>query len=520
MQGKKDYQEKLFVSFRLSDHVPETNFYRRLKELLDLNFLYELTRSYYGKSGQKSIDPVVFFKLCLVGYLENIISDRDLIRRSSMRLDILYFLGYDIDEKLPWHSTLSRSRDLYGERVFEQVFTRILQLCVDMGMVGGHTQVADSAPVKANASMDSLELKNPVRDLPSHLVQVRQENDTEEKAVIADSDRSDNSCSGSDVEFQLIKPQACQQSERKSGSSDKIKVSNKTHYSPSDPDARISSKPGKAISLNYNSNICVDTAHHIITDVQAYHADKKDGQNVEDFVDRTQNRFNALGLVWEDLLADGNYSSGENYALLESRGLNGFIPLPGGYQGGHKNFIYVKEKDHWICPVGKIIPFVKIVYNKNHKQRLYRASPKLCHGCPLKPSCMGKSRQKCISTTFYRSECERTITRINNRGAAKIKAIRQSTVEPVLGTLKEYMGLRQINTIGIEKANKRMHMAATAYNLKKYLKFIGKTPVSMAGVGNQVKKGLKSAFSVLKWPLWGQISYFKGEYQPIMLNIQ
>ena len=96
MQGKKDYQEKLFAHFQLSDRIPETNFYRRLKEVLDLGFLYSLTNGYYGDSGQKSIDPVVFFKLCLVGYLENMISDRKLIEHCSMRLDIMYFLEYDI----------------------------------------------------------------------------------------------------------------------------------------------------------------------------------------------------------------------------------------------------------------------------------------------------------------------------------------------------------------------------------------------------------------------------------------
>ena len=79
MQGKKISQEKLFNQFRLSDRVPENNFYRRLKAVLNLEYLYQLTKEYYGDSGQKSIDPVVFYKLCLVGYLENIISDRNLI---------------------------------------------------------------------------------------------------------------------------------------------------------------------------------------------------------------------------------------------------------------------------------------------------------------------------------------------------------------------------------------------------------------------------------------------------------
>ena len=137
MQGKKDYQEKLFAHFQLSDRIPETNFYRRLKEVLDLGFLYRLTKGYYGESGQKSIDPVVFFKLCLVGYLENIISDRKLIDHCSLRLDILYFIGYDIDEELPWHSTISRTRQLFPESVFEETFTKVLVMCVDKGMVSG-----------------------------------------------------------------------------------------------------------------------------------------------------------------------------------------------------------------------------------------------------------------------------------------------------------------------------------------------------------------------------------------------
>jgi transposase len=103
MQGKKDYQEQLFTSFQLSNHVPKDNFYRRLSEHLDLNFVRTLTKDHYGDSGQKSIDPVVFYKLCLVGYLENIVSDRKLIDHCSMRMDILFFLGYYINEPLPWH---------------------------------------------------------------------------------------------------------------------------------------------------------------------------------------------------------------------------------------------------------------------------------------------------------------------------------------------------------------------------------------------------------------------------------
>lgn len=67
MQGKKNYQDKRLASFRLSERVPGDNVYRRLKDILDLQWLYAATKTYYGTEGHESIDPVVFFKLILIG---------------------------------------------------------------------------------------------------------------------------------------------------------------------------------------------------------------------------------------------------------------------------------------------------------------------------------------------------------------------------------------------------------------------------------------------------------------------
>ena len=173
MQGKKQYTEKLFTSFQLSNHVPADNFYRRLKESLDVQWLYKSTKNYYGREGQQSIDPVVFFKLILVGYLENLNSDRKIIEHSKLRLDILFFLGYDLDEELPWHSTISRTRQLYGEEVFKELFTKVLSLCVSKDMLSGRRQAIDSAYIKANASMDSLVEKQIIEDGEHYLEELR-----------------------------------------------------------------------------------------------------------------------------------------------------------------------------------------------------------------------------------------------------------------------------------------------------------------------------------------------------------
>jgi transposase len=118
MQGRKEYTEKLFTSFQLSNRISKENLYRRLLDKLDLTFLCKDTKELYGNTGNPSIDPVVYFKLLLTGYLENITSDRKLVEHCSMRMDVLYFLGFDIDEDLPWHSTISRTTQLYPASLF------------------------------------------------------------------------------------------------------------------------------------------------------------------------------------------------------------------------------------------------------------------------------------------------------------------------------------------------------------------------------------------------------------------
>jgi len=110
----------------LSDLVPKDNFYRQLDTAIDLSFLYRETKKYYGIEGHASIDPLVFFKIILVGYLNNINSDRKLMEYCSDSLAVRLFVQYDIDEELPWHSTISRTRQLYGEEVFLTLFKKVL----------------------------------------------------------------------------------------------------------------------------------------------------------------------------------------------------------------------------------------------------------------------------------------------------------------------------------------------------------------------------------------------------------
>jgi transposase len=117
--------------------VPKDNFYRRLEERIDLSFVRELVFPLYAKGGRHSIDPVVFFKLQLVLFFENLRSERQLMEVVADRLSIRWYLGYDLHEPLPDHSSLTKIRERYGLEIFRNFFERIVEMCVEAGLVRG-----------------------------------------------------------------------------------------------------------------------------------------------------------------------------------------------------------------------------------------------------------------------------------------------------------------------------------------------------------------------------------------------
>lgn len=438
MQGYKTYEEKLFLSFRLSERVPENNFYRRLKTILDLSFLREMTRKYYGTEGSKSIDPEVFFKFMLIGYLENINSDRKIIEHASMRMDMLFFLGYDLDEPLPWHSTLSRTRCLFGEEVFLELFRKALSLCVELGMVAGRRQAVDSAFIQANASMSSLVEK-----------QIEEESSDYYKQL------SENS-----------------QETNKEISKEKPKHSDK-FMSKSDPDSRLSQKQGKPPRLNYLGQISVDTESHVICGAGVDFADKKDSDCIETIVGQAAENLRENGIQVDEVLADAGYSSGSSLKYLEEAGIRAYIPAHGAYKPEREGFIYNKEGDFYLCPQGNKLLFTGIKRDNLRKTtaRDYHTRVEDCRDCSLKNSCANKRGIKTITDSADKPYYDRTYKRTNTAKGKQMIRLRSSTVEPVLGTLLNFRRMKRVYTRGIGLAGKHVLLAATAYNLKKMMAY-------------------------------------------------
>src|SRR6266699_6230391 len=156
MLGKKERHFAPLVNVSLEELVPQDHFYRHLERTLDLSFVHRVVDQTYAAAGRPSIDPVVFFKLQLVMFFEGIRSERQLMGHAADRLSVRWYVGYDLNEPLPDHSSLTRIRERYGVDVFRRFFDAIVEQCQKEKLVWGKELSIDSTQVNANADMDSL----------------------------------------------------------------------------------------------------------------------------------------------------------------------------------------------------------------------------------------------------------------------------------------------------------------------------------------------------------------------------
>src|SRR5687768_12502349 len=156
MMGSKDRVFAPLVNVSVEKLVPADHFYRHLHKSLDLAFVRDLVAPFYAVGGRPSVDPVVFFKLQLVMFFEGIRSERRLMEVAADRLSVRWYLGYDLFEALPDHSSLTRIRERYGLGIFRGFFEKVVEMCAEAGLVWGKELYFDATKVDADASLDSI----------------------------------------------------------------------------------------------------------------------------------------------------------------------------------------------------------------------------------------------------------------------------------------------------------------------------------------------------------------------------
>jgi len=368
-------------------------------------------------------DPVVFLKIYIVGYLENISDDTALAERIADSLSIRAFLGYGLDEATPDHSSISRVRGrLCG---LEEVLENVVKLCASAGLVGGAECALDSTLIKANACPSSLKHGETGESVRQYVARLEQED-----------------------------------------SSAKVRVKNSDFLSATDPDARLAKKPSSPANLYYKATHVTDAKSQVILSAACSRADVHDTNCAEGPIRQAAQTLKKSDRALQTLVADSAYDDGELHALVESLGA---VPITNHYprkregQIPKSDFRYDSERDLYICPIGHHLLRVR----QEPERSQYRSNEKVCQDCPFKSGCIHSGNARLITRSAHEEARNRNIERTQTKEGKRALARRKQVVEPPFAHMKRFGGLRRLNCRTLERAHVKILGAAIAWNLKK-----------------------------------------------------
>ncbi|MFC1925920.1 transposase, partial [Chloroflexota bacterium] len=157
MLRPKSTQNSFYGSYLYDSIVPQDHLLRKINEVVDFSFIKDLVKDKYTEDfGRPAEDPELMVKLCLLGYIYGH-SDRQLEENARDKLAYKYFLGLAVDEQPPDFSTICTFRKhRLGEEKLQGIFDRIVQQCIDKGLVTGKHQLIDSTHIESDTARNSL----------------------------------------------------------------------------------------------------------------------------------------------------------------------------------------------------------------------------------------------------------------------------------------------------------------------------------------------------------------------------
>ena len=436
MQGRKRYEQRLFTMVNLEEMIRKDHLLARIDRVIDLDFIYGLTSKLYcSDNGRPSIDPVLFFRIQLIGYLYGIESDRKLCEEIHLNLAYRWFCRLNLEDLVPDHSSLTRIRDRFGVDTYQSVFEKLIQLLRDNGFIKGRKVMADASLVEADASINGL--------------QEREEADLHARALRNYEKRYHDFREGNK----------------------RRKVSNQTHVSRTDPDATLVARPGTYGKLYYKVHYAIEGKNRFIIDCHATTGANHECKILPDRIDYLQNQ---LGMPVEEVTADKGYGRGATYGFLRERRIRSYIPLHDDNLGQGRltrtEFKYDRKHDRYICPNSKYLyPYDK--FDKGLIKR-YRIVGGHCKTCPLRSKCLPENHQN-RARFVYRNPHQDEIDKVKRRQETayfkdKLKQ-RQWKMEGLFGEAKENHCLRRARYRGIQKVQIQFYMVAIVQNFKRLL---------------------------------------------------
>lgn len=492
MMGSKQRCFASLIEVSLEDLVPADHFYRHLDQSLDLSFVRAFVQQTYAHGGRPSIDPIVFFKLQLVMFFEGIRSERQLMRHAADRLSIRWYVGYDLNEPLPDHSSLTRIRERYGVDIFRRFFEAIVEQCQAAGLVWGQELYFDGTKVAANAGKESLTARFAVE---AHLLNLfgpatEEDGAPAEQALMVEQIGEGQADDQEERPVPMPLPISLSQGEREQlarqnaerhdwiaeGGAQNRSVKSHNYrrmadyfVSTTDPDATVMQTKG-GVDLGYHAHYVVDGGKaRIILNVLVTPAEVMDNQPMLDLLWRTRFRWK----LWpRHVTGDKKYGTEDNLVAIEDQGIRAYIPIPDMDHRtqffGVDQFRYEAARDVYVCPAGKDLRFDRP--HSTERSRRYRARARDCNHCPLKDKCTTSKQGR----TLCRSVDETCLDQVRAYQATEAykKALskRQVWVEPLFAEAKDWHGMRRFRLRRLWRVNCEALMIAAGQNLKRLLK--------------------------------------------------
>ncbi len=487
MMGNKERSFQPLLDVTLEDLITKDHFYRHLDRSLDLLFVRDLVKDCYSSIGRPSIDPVVFFRLQLVMFFEGIRSERQLMRVAADRLSIRWYIGYDLCEPVPDHSSLTKIRERYGLEIFKRFFEVITERCIEAGLVWGEELYIDATKVEANAARASLV---PRFAVDSHLRDLFKKEDTE-----GNESRTADQADGQDQKVEpdtaptllstgapetVYEELATANSTRhdwieEAGKQERVQKHHvyKRHadflVSTTDPDATFMHRPGGSTRLGYQTHYVVDGGKaRIVLQALVAPAEVTEGQPMRDLVWRAKFRWK---LQPKQVTADTAYSALDNIIAIEDAGMHAYVPLPSpdsrriGFS--QQDFSYDPDSDTYTCPQGTVLA-------RHHKDTRsqtvhYQAPADICNACPCKARCTPSDAGRSVQRSVDEQYLDRVRGYHDTEAYKKAMRKRGVWVEPLFAEGKQWHGMRRFRLRTLLKVNAEAQLVAAGQNLKRLL---------------------------------------------------
>lgn len=318
---EKAAQSEFWVATQDLPKSAKATFYDRLQGTLD-EFAFEIKvreicAPYYRQTavGRPGIDPVVYLKMLMIGFFEDLPSERAIAARCADSLGIRAFLRYDLAERTPDHSSLSVIRQRLGVEVYQKLFELLLQALQTHGLLRGKNIGIDSSVIEANASLRALVHRNTEEEYWEYVKKLAAAEgiDPEDAAAVRKFDR------------------------KRPG-----KGSNQEWKNPFDPDARIGRTKDGATDMIYKPEVVVDLDTGAIVQASVNPGDQADHQDLAGRVFEAQQTINAVRekpaetLTIETATADKGYYRAPELQALQAEGIKTAISDPINNRRVHK----------------------------------------------------------------------------------------------------------------------------------------------------------------------------------------